>query len=77
MRAYDYRHRICLEYTNLLGNVYYVNDVRGQGRGREMFLREHAPQVIEELRHGTTLVTTRVSCSYYASGAPSTRSWYA
>lgn len=65
MRAYEYRHRIAFEDTNLVGNVYYANHVRWQGRCREMFLREHAPEVLEELGRGLALVTTRVSCSYY------------
>src|SRR5437016_5085224 len=65
MQSYEYRHRVGLEDTNLVGNVYYVNHVRWQGRCREMFLYEHAPEVIEELGKGTSLVTTRVTCSYY------------
>jgi enediyne core biosynthesis thioesterase len=45
--------------------VYYVNHLRWQGRCREMFLREHAPGVLEELRNGLALVTTHCSCDYY------------
>lgn len=66
MRAYEYRHIIGFEETNLVGNVYYANHVRWQGRCREMFLREHAPAVIEALHEGFALVTTRVSCEYFA-----------
>lgn len=66
MRAYEYRHVIGFEETNMVGNVYYANHVRWQGRCREMFLREHAPTVIEALKHGLALVTTRVSCEYFA-----------
>ena len=65
MRCYEYRHRVGLEDTNLVGNVYFVNHVRWQGRCREMFLREHAPDVVSELARGLTLATTRVSCAYY------------
>ena len=65
MPCYEYRHRVGFEDTNLVGNVYYVNHVRWQGRCREMFLREHAPQLLEDLARGLSLVTTRVSCSYY------------
>lgn len=54
------------EETNLLGNVYYVNHVRWQGRCRELFLREQAPEVLEELSRGLSLVTTRCSCEYLA-----------
>jgi hypothetical protein len=31
MRAYEYRHVVGFEETNLLGNVYYVNHVAGGG----------------------------------------------
>jgi enediyne biosynthesis thioesterase len=66
MRAYEYRHVVGFEETNLIGNVYYANHVRWQGRCREMFLRDRAPDVIEALKHGLVLVTTRVSCEYMA-----------
>ena len=65
MRSYEYRHQVGFEDTNLVGNVYYANHVRWQGRCREMFLRQHAPQVLAELAQGLSLVTTRVSCTYY------------
>lgn len=64
MRAYEYRHIVGFEETNLVGNVYYVNHVRWQGRCREMFLRDHAPEVLEELTRGLSLVTLRCSCEY-------------
>ena len=65
MQSYEYRHRVGFEDTNLVGNVYYANHVRWQGRCREMFLRQHAPQVLGDLSRGLILVTTRVSCTYY------------
>lgn len=64
MRTYEYRHLIGFEETNLIGNVYYVNHLRWQGRCREMFLREHAPDVLTELEAGLVLSTTRCSCEY-------------
>jgi enediyne core biosynthesis thioesterase len=64
MRAYEYRHVVGFEETNLVGNVYYANHVRWQGRCREMFLRDHAPEILDELTRGLHLVTTRVSCEY-------------
>jgi enediyne core biosynthesis thioesterase len=65
MRAYEYRHVVAFEETNVVGNVYYANHVRWQGRCREMFLRRHAPGVLEDLARGLYLVTTRVSCEYF------------
>lgn len=64
-RAYEYRHIVAFEETNLVGNVYYVNHVRWQGRCREMFLREHAPTVLERLDDDLVLATTHCSCDYY------------
>jgi enediyne biosynthesis thioesterase len=65
MRNYEYRHRVCLEETNVVGNVYYTNYVRWQGRCREMFLHDHVPELVHELGRGFSMATTRVSCSYY------------
>jgi enediyne core biosynthesis thioesterase len=66
MRFYEYRHRVGFEETNLVGNVYYVNHLRWQGRCRELFLQEHAPDVLDELRRGFALATVRCSCEYFA-----------
>lgn len=66
MRAYEYRHVVGFEETNLVGNVYYASHVRWQGRCREMFLREHAPDILRQLGEGLCLITTRCSCEYFA-----------
>ncbi|MEY2408577.1 MAG: enediyne core biosynthesis thioesterase [Verrucomicrobiota bacterium] len=66
MRAYEYRHIVSFEETNLVGNVYYTNHVKWQGRVREMFLRDHAPDVLADLSRGLSLATLRVSCEYLA-----------
>ena len=66
MQAYEYRHIVGFEETNLVGNVYYVNHLRWQGRCREMFLRDHAPEVLAELQQGLALATVRCSCDYLA-----------
>jgi enediyne core biosynthesis thioesterase len=66
VRAYEYQHVVGFEETNLVGNVYYVNHLRWQGRCREMFLRDHAPAVLKDLEQGLALVTVRCSCDYAA-----------
>lgn len=66
MRTYEYRHIVGFEETNLVGNVYYTNHVRWQGRCREMFLREHAPEILTALSEGFALATVNVSCEYLA-----------
>jgi enediyne biosynthesis thioesterase len=63
-RAYEYRHIVSFEETNLVGNVYYVNHLSWQGRVREMFLRDHAPDILGELARDLSLATVRVSCEY-------------
>ncbi len=62
MRAYEYRHVVGFEETNLVGNVYFVNHLRWQGRCRELFLRDHAPSILAEMERGLAFVTTRVAC---------------
>jgi enediyne core biosynthesis thioesterase len=54
------------EETNLVGNVYYVNHIRWQGRCRELFLKEKAPDVLTEFSNGLCLITTHCSCEYLA-----------
>lgn len=63
---YEYRHVVGFEETNLVGNVYYVNYLRWQGRCREMFLREHAPQVISDIQADLKLFTLKVDCEFLA-----------
>src|SRR5687768_7288529 len=65
-RYYEYRHTVSFEETNLVGNVYYVNYLRWQGRCRELFLKEHAPAVLAELRADLKLFTLRVDCEFFA-----------
>jgi enediyne core biosynthesis thioesterase len=64
LKAYEYHHVVGFEETNLVGNVYYVNPLRWQGRCREMFLRDNAPEVLKELGRGLALATVRCSCDY-------------
>ena len=40
--------------------------MRWQGRCRELFLREHAPELADRLVADLALVTLRVSCDYLA-----------
>jgi enediyne core biosynthesis thioesterase len=66
MQAYEYVHTVGFEDTNLVGNVYFARYVSWQGRCRELFLRDHAPTVLDELARDLRLVTTHVSCDYFA-----------
>lgn len=66
MRCYEYRHVVGFQETNLAGNVYYTNHLAWQGRCREMFLRDHAPDVLHELSRGLALATVSCACEYFA-----------
>jgi enediyne biosynthesis thioesterase len=63
---YEYRHVVGFDETNLVGNVYHANYERWQGRCREMFLLEHAPGVLDELRGDLELSTVESECEYLA-----------
>jgi enediyne core biosynthesis thioesterase len=63
---YEYRHLVGFEETNLVGNVYYVNYVRWQGRCREMFLREKAASVLDDIRDDLKMFTLKVECEFVA-----------
>lgn len=66
MDYYEYRHTVGFEETNLVGNVYYVNYLRWQGRARELFLKERAVEVLADLRDDLKLFTLKVDCEFYA-----------
>ncbi len=63
-RAYEYRHVVGFGETNIVGNVYFTHFLAWQGRCREMFLRDHAPEILAELAKDLRLVTVRCSCDY-------------
>jgi len=66
MSYYEYRHVVCFEETNIVGNVYYVNYLRWQGRCRELFLKHEAPEVLNELQVDLKLFTIKVDCEFFA-----------
>ncbi|MEU1228896.1 acyl-CoA thioesterase [Streptomyces sp. NPDC005828] len=63
---FEYRHMVGFEETNLVGNVYYVNYLRWQGRCREMFLQQKAPDVLAEVQDDLKLFTLKVDCEFFA-----------
>ncbi|WP_326695978.1 acyl-CoA thioesterase [Streptomyces sp. NBC_01754] len=63
---FEYTHTVGFEETNLVGNVYYVNYLRWQGRCRELFLKEKAPSVLAEVQDDLKLFTLKVDCEFYA-----------
>lgn len=65
-RAYEYRHVVLFQETNLVGNVYFAHHVAWQGACREHFLRDHAPEILARFRDGLSLVTLSCQCEYLA-----------
>lgn len=63
---FEVKHTVGFEETNLVGNVYYVNYLRWQGRCRELFLKEKAPEVLADLREDLKLFTIKVECEFFA-----------
>ncbi|MFF1530226.1 acyl-CoA thioesterase [Cellulomonas sp. NPDC058312] len=62
---YEIRHVVGFEETNLVGNVYYVNYLRWQGRCRELFLKDKAPTVLREVQDDLKLFTLKVECEFF------------
>jgi enediyne core biosynthesis thioesterase len=65
-RYFEYLHTVGFEETNLVGNVYYVNYLRWQGRCREMFLKEKVPELLAEIFGDLKLFTLKVDCEFFA-----------
>ncbi|MGN9837129.1 acyl-CoA thioesterase [Nonomuraea sp. H19] len=65
-KYFEYVHTVGFEETNIVGNVYYVNYLRWQGRCREMFLKERAPDVLADLQDDLKLFTLKVDCEFFA-----------
>ncbi|HEX8534373.1 MAG TPA: acyl-CoA thioesterase [Allosphingosinicella sp.] len=64
-RAFRWRPFIAFEDTNLVGNVYFARFVSWQGRCREAFLAEHAPEILADLAADLRLVTLNLSCDFF------------
>lgn len=65
-RYFEIPHTVGFEETNIVGNVYYVNYLRWQGRCREMFLKQRAPEVLADLQADLKLFTLKVDCEFFA-----------
>ncbi|MFD1072869.1 acyl-CoA thioesterase [Longispora fulva] len=63
---FEYRHMVGFEETNLVGNVYYVNYLRWQGRCREMFLLTQAPEVLADIQDDLKLFTLKCECEFFS-----------
>ena len=65
-RAFEHRHVVGFEETNVVGNVYFAHYLSWQGECRERFLRQHWPDLMAELEAGMALVTVSCGCEFLA-----------
>jgi len=63
-KYFEYRYVVGFKDTNVVGNVYFTRHLEWQGMCREMFVREHVPEILGELEKGLCLVTLDVNCDY-------------
>lgn len=65
MKKFEYTHIVGFEDTNLVGNVYFSNFLKWQGRCREFFLKENCPEILGLINsNDLALITIHCSCDY-------------
>ncbi len=62
--VFEYRFTTTFEETNVVGNIYFANYARWQGKCREMFLKEYCPGVIADVQNGLALITLDLHLRY-------------
>lgn len=64
-KQFEYRHIVSFEDTNVMGNVYFANYLSWQGKCREMFLKEKAAHILNEIENGQlSMITLHCSCTF-------------
>jgi enediyne core biosynthesis thioesterase len=64
---YELRHRVGFEETNFVGNVYFINYLRWQGHCRDRFLKDEAPEVLDEIMDDDLkLFTLKAECEFFS-----------
>ncbi|MBP2702999.1 acyl-CoA thioesterase [Microbispora sp. RL4-1S] len=63
---YEHRQVVTFADTNVVGNVYFTHYFEWQGRCRERFLADQAPEVLQALAGDLVLVTVDCSCEFFA-----------
>ncbi|MEV0147136.1 MULTISPECIES: acyl-CoA thioesterase [unclassified Nonomuraea] len=63
---YEHRQVVTFADTNVVGNVYFSHYFEWQGRCRERFLADQAPEVLQALAGDLVLVTADCSCEFFA-----------
>lgn len=63
--VFEYKFQVSFEETNVVGNVYFANYFVWQGKCREAFLAQYAPQVLEDFAAGHGMITKESSCEFF------------
>jgi len=64
VRPYRYGFVVSFQDTNLVGNVYFSQYFGWQGKCREHFLKDHAPNVLDYFKAGFGMVTKDSECRF-------------
>lgn len=64
MRPYRYSLVVSFQDTNVVGNVYFAQYFAWQGKCRESFLREFAPQILDDFKVGFGIITKDAQCQF-------------
>ena len=67
MKKYEYKYVVSFEDTNLVGNVYFTNFFKWQGKCREFFIKDNAPILLEKIeKNELVFITINCSCQFLA-----------
>ena len=64
--AFVWQHTVTFGETNVMGNVYFARHFEWQGACREMFLKTHCPDILDEIARDLRLVTLNAHAEFYA-----------
>jgi enediyne biosynthesis thioesterase len=65
VRYFETRFAVSFSDTNVVGNVYFANYFLWQGKCREEFLRQYAPQILQDFRAGYGMITKESACVFH------------
>jgi acyl-CoA thioesterase FadM len=68
-RWIEYRHLVTFGDTNSAGSVYFSKYFSWQGESRERLLARFYPEFVEDLRHGSTMITESAHLDFFNEAA--------
>lgn len=64
--AFVWPHTVGFSETNVMGNVYFTRHFDWQGACREMFLKTHCPDILDDIARDLRLVTLNAHAEFFA-----------